>query len=630
MAEAEPTISRLLRPGIGRHMAIWILIFSSLITLLITAIQLRMDYERDVSLIHARLSEIRSIHLESILNSLWLANHDLVRIHLEGLMRLPDMQYIAVDLEDGGRIAAGRPSEEHLIRLEIPLHYHYRQEEVPLGTLRAAATLEGVYHRLMDKVSVILVSQGIKTFLVSLFILALFYRLVGGRLQAFAAHTRSLTLKDDPLPFHFTGRAKHLESLDELDQLAAAFNESWSRQRADFQKLRETEQELLHLRNLLANVIDSMPSVLIGVDLEGRVIQWNRKAAENVGLPSTEALGRPLSEVYPLLSGQMERIQQALVKRTGLREEKIVWRVNDEIRFSDVTIYPLVTNGTEGAVIRVDDITERVRIEEMMIQAEKMLSVGGLAAGMAHEINNPLAGILVNVQVINQRLMDGSPKNRRIAEQCGLPFEALSRYLEQRGVVPLIQAVADSCGRAARIVENMLNFSRKGGVDAAPQNLAHLLDQTLELAANDYDLKKHYDFRHIRIVREYDPATPPALCVGNNIQQVFLNILKNGAQAMAHSDAGILDPCFTLRVRPDGRMVRVEIADNGPGMDEAVRKRVFEPFFTTKEVGSGTGLGLSISYFIITENHMGTLEVDSKPGQGATLILCLPMEEKIP
>ncbi|MCP4690819.1 MAG: histidine kinase, partial [Desulfobacterales bacterium] len=311
-----------------------------------------------------------------------------------------------------------------------------------------------------------------------------------------------------------------------------------------------------------------------------------------------QAGARPLETVYPQLADEMERIREAIANRRVLTDSKRERRHKDETRFEDIAIYPLDADGVEGAVIRVDDVTEKARMEETLIQSEKMLSIGGLAAGMAHEINNPLSGILQNMQVIKNRVSPGLRKNSRVAEECGVSVEDVAAYLEKRGVLNMMETVADSGRRAARIVSNMLSFSRKSEADYAPRNMATLLDQCIELAGNDYDLKKKHDFRIVEIKREYDPAAPEAPCEGPEIQQVFLNILKNGAQAM--SEAETPDPRFICRISPDRGMVRVEIEDNGPGMDEDALERVFEPFYTTKPVGVGTGLGLSVSYFIIT------------------------------
>jgi signal transduction histidine kinase len=257
-----------------------------------------------------------------------------------------------------------------------------------------------------------------------------------------------------------------------------------------------------------------------------------------------------------------------------------------------------------------------------------MLSVGGLAAGMAHEINNPLAGIMQNIQVMQNRLSSDLPKNHEVAQQCGTSMAAIQAYMQGRNMHEMMALILESGIRAAKIVENMLSFSRKSEATTTLNDLAQLMDATLELAENDYDLKKRYDFRQIKIVREYDSQVPKVPCEVTKIQQVFLNILKNGAQAMAESP-GRSSPCFVLRVKTHGGQVRVEIEDNGPGMDAAVCKRIFEPFFTTKTVGVGTGLGLSVSYFIITENHGGSLTVSSTPGSGSRFTILLPVKKEV-
>jgi PAS domain S-box-containing protein len=387
---------------------------------------------------------------------------------------------------------------------------------------------------------------------------------------------------------------------------------------------RRAVEELERLRGLLRDIIDSMPSLLVGVDAEGRVTQWNREAERLTGRQAAAVHGQPVMTMLPQLAPHLNQVSAAIRERRPYTATKVAQDWAGQSRYADVTIYPLTGKGMQGAVIRLDDVTERVRIEEMIIQSEKMLSVGGLAAGMAHEINNPLAGILQNAQVVCQRLQVDFPKNRTVAAACGVNLESLAAYLQQRSIGPMLEAIIASGQRAARIVENILSFSRKSESRFTPQDLRGLLDRTVELAASDYDLKKKYDFRQITIVREYAADVPPVRCEAGKVQQVFLNILRNGAEAMTANRPLGRVPRFVLRVQPEGEWVRVEIEDNGPGMTEAVRKRAFEPFFTTKGLGEGTGLGLSVSYFIITENHGGTLAVSSVPEQGANFIIRLP------
>ena len=397
----------------------------------------------------------------------------------------------------------------------------------------------------------------------------------------------------------------------------------------DITDRKQAEEELHHLRNYLSNIINSMPSMLIGVDTKSRVTQWNKTAEQTTGVPADVAQGRTLSDVFPRMASEMEKIAESIRTRETRQERKMP-RVseNGETRYDDVTIYPLITNGVEGAVIRIDDVTDRVRMEEMMVQSEKMLSVGGLAAGMAHEINNPLAGMMQTANVMANRLgerMD-MPANLKAAEAAGTTMEAIRKFMEARGIPRMLSTISESGRRAAVIVENMLSFARKSDDRAYSHDLEELLDKTLELAASDYDLKKQYDFKMIGIRKEYEDSLPSVSCEGGKIQQVLLNILRNGAQAM--QEAGTGKPLFIIRTRfeKERKMVAIEIEDNGPGMDEATRKRVFEPFFTTKPVGVGTGLGMSVSYFIITENHGGEMAVESRAGSGAKFILRLPLE----
>jgi signal transduction histidine kinase len=170
----------------------------------------------------------------------------------------------------------------------------------------------------------------------------------------------------------------------------------------------------------------------------------------------------------------------------------------------------------------------------------------------------------------------------------------------------------------------MLSFARKGDSVKKEHQLDQILDNAIALAQNDYDLKKDYDFKSIEILREYSPV-PSISCEGSKIQQVLFNILKNASQAMYSQQQKNKTPMLILRLLKQGDRVLIEIADNGPGMDEKTRKKIFEPFFTTKGLDKGTGLGLSVSYFIIVDDHGGEMKVDSTPGSGATFSIKLPI-----
>ena len=395
----------------------------------------------------------------------------------------------------------------------------------------------------------------------------------------------------------------------------------------DISERKRNEEELRQLRNYLSNVINSMPSALVGVDADGRITQWNQTVAASTGITADAAQGKALTDLMPWMSSEMTNISKSIRTRQTILDAKKQRLLEDGTCYEDVTIYPLVSNGVEGAVIRIDDVTERVRMEEMMIQSEKMLSVGGLAAGMAHEINNPLAGMIQTARVMANRLEKNSTieANRKAAAEAGISMEAIGDFMEKRGILQMVETIVDSGQRVASIVSNMLSFARKSEARISTYSLVDLLDKTLGLASTDYDLRKQYDFKLIDVVKEYAEDLPSVPCEGAKIQQVLLNLLRNGAQAM--QAAGTENPRIIIRayVERQTQMACLEIEDNGPGMEEATRKRVFEPFFTTKPVGVGTGLGLSVSYFIITENHKGQMRVESSPGKGTTFFIRLPL-----
>ncbi len=395
----------------------------------------------------------------------------------------------------------------------------------------------------------------------------------------------------------------------------------------DITHIRATHRELRLARNYIKEIIDSMPSVLVGVDVDGRVTLWNQAAETYTTITPDRAKGRLLSGLMPQFTSLMGGIEHAVTTQSIETHSKVKCLDKDEPSYFDIIVYPLSSGGIQGAVVLITDVSQRVFMEEMMIQSEKMLSVGGLAAGMAHEINNPLAGIMQNLQVLISRLRDPLPVNVKTAEECGLSLDAIGRYMEKRKIFSIADSALTAGGRAARIVENMLSFSRKGNDVVESHSMDELMDATLEIAENDYGLKKKYDFRSIAIKREYATDLPLVPCERSKIQQVFFNLIKNGAQAMV-TEALPKDrkPCFTIRILKEREYARVEIRDNGHGMATGAAKRIFDPFYTTKEVREGTGLGLSVSYFIIKENHGGSIEVDSSEGKGTCFTIRLPLE----
>ncbi|UXV18660.1 ATP-binding protein [Pseudomonas fluorescens] len=385
------------------------------------------------------------------------------------------------------------------------------------------------------------------------------------------------------------------------------------------------EKKLTGFQNYLNSIIDSMPSALIALDEQLYVTQWNQEATALSGTRLDEALNQPIFLAFQPLKPYLPQIKATVEQHTVERIERVTWVKDDEPKHYALTFYPLMGGAGRGVVIRIDDITQRLSLEEMMVQSEKMLSVGGLAAGMAHEINNPLGAILHNVQNIRRRLSPDLPKNLEYAEQAGLELDTVNHYLQSREVPQLLDGIQQAGARAAKIVTHMLSFSRRSNRQMAPCDLPALIDQAVEIAGNDFDLTIGFDFKGQAIIRQFDPQLGPVPGTANELEQVLLNLLKNAAQAIHLREDDREPGRIILRTRLNPPWAEIQVEDNGIGMSENVRKRTFEPFFTTKEIGQGTGLGLSVSYFIITNNHKGQMEVHSTLGQGTCFTLRLPL-----
>ncbi|MCG8615523.1 MAG: PAS domain S-box protein, partial [Desulfobacterales bacterium] len=252
---------------------------------------------------------------------------------------------------------------------------------------------------------------------------------------------------------------------------------------------------------------------------------------------------------------------------------------DDKPRHLEISVSAIDWEKEPGVLTLVRDVTEQVRTRELLFQSEKMLSIGGLAAGMAHEINNPLAGMMTNAQLVQRRMTPDKPANVNAAGRLGVSLADVGRYADDRGIYKSLQHIVTAGRHAAEIVENMLSFARKSTAEKTPWLLDDIVDKALVLANNDFKLKTQYDFRSIRIEKQIESSMGPVLCEESKIRQVLLNLFKNAAQAMASDSINGTDPEIRIRLFSEGGMACLMIRDNGPGMPEAVRKRIFEPFF---------------------------------------------------
>lgn len=402
----------------------------------------------------------------------------------------------------------------------------------------------------------------------------------------------------------------------------------------DIQRRKQAERNLQQINDDLqaanirfATVMDALDARVFVSDLESHEILYaNRTIQEQFGDVTGQTCWQTFHPEFtaPCEFCTKHLLTDATGKPTGVEVRECYFPNEDQWYESREQAVQWI----DGRAVHMEiatNITEQRKAREKMVETEKMATVGGLAAGMGHELNNPLGIIVQGVQNIKRRLSDKLPQNIAAAQTLGVELDTINRYLQKRKILEYIDGIREAGGRATGIVADMLQFSQKQDSDKTPVNLNHLLDQALEMVSKDYDLKKHYDFKHIKIVKAYAPDLPNINCHPNEIKQVLLNLLMNAAYALSEMQGSGFRPQIDLQTRIEGDWVVLEAGDNGPGIEPGVLKHIFEPFFTTKGPQTGTGLGLSVSYFIIKSNHNGDITATSEPGRGTLVTIRLPL-----
>jgi two-component system NtrC family sensor kinase len=364
-----------------------------------------------------------------------------------------------------------------------------------------------------------------------------------------------------------------------------------------YASLEQKVAEYERLKDFNENIVESINIGVLAVDLEDRIESWNSQMEVMYALPRWQALTRPLSEVLPAeFVEEFYRVRQ----NPGIHN-LYKFRLNTpagETRTLNVAIAPLVTRkfNVIGRLIIMDDITERVELEAQLSQADKLSSIGLLAAGVAHEVNTPLAVISSYAQMLSKQVQSDPQKTA------------------------LLEKITRQTFRASEIVNNLLNFSRTTGTAFTEVDVNKVIADTLALL--EHQLKTS----RIRVQDERSSHLPQIKGNAGRLQQVFLNLFLNARDAMPHG--GILRVATS-----NGDGVSVMVADTGSGIAQEHINRIYDPFFTTKaaprdgQQGRGTGLGLSVTYGIIQE-HAGKIRVESRPGEGTTFYLDFPLTRK--
>jgi two-component system, NtrC family, sensor kinase len=358
-----------------------------------------------------------------------------------------------------------------------------------------------------------------------------------------------------------------------------------------YTSLEQKALEVARLKDFSENIVESLNVGVFAVDLLGTVDAWNTRMEQLIGVSQRDAVGRPFSQLLPhdLVAEIEARGDEEQV--TGIYKHRL--DAADRSVVLNVSITPLVSKSGEkiGRLLLFDDVTQRERMEEQMSQTEKLTSLGLLAAGVAHEVNTPLAVISNYIQMLAKQMPEGDPRHS------------------------IIDKIVKQTFRASEIVNNLLNFSRTGPGELADVDVNHVVEETLSLVS--HPLKTS----HIQVVKNLGSALPPVRGSANKLQQVFLNLFLNARDAMP--SGGMLE----VRTAAHNGSVEIEVADTGNGISREHIHKIFDPFFTTKPGGRGTGLGLSVSYGIIKE-HAGKIDVRSTPGRGTSFHVEFPAVRK--
>ena len=400
----------------------------------------------------------------------------------------------------------------------------------------------------------------------------------------------------------------HKQEVDEINMLGKSFsrmttelNRSMGELHDKNADLETSEREKEAGRLFLDSIINSMPSIIIGVDPLMNVTQWNNRAEQITSRSQADAKGNSVFEMFPDLSQYADDLKKSLDNNQTLTLPHSWTDREGGIHYSEIIVYPLVTPGHEGAVLRIDETTDRVEMEQRLRQSQKMDAIGQLAGGVAHDFNNMLSGILGATDLL--RIKSG-PENQN-----------------------LIKIILESSTRAGELIQKLLAFSRKEKIAFVPVNINSILVDSIEI------LKRTLDKRII-IESLIEAEAVTILGDWSQLQNIFLNIGINGGHAMPAGGLMVVESVsMTLDERyceespfdiSPGEFLQIRIKDSGSGIAKEHLKHIFEPFFTTRDQTKGTGLGLAAVYGAV-QQHCGAISVNSTLGKGTEFIILLPI-----
>jgi PAS domain S-box-containing protein len=408
----------------------------------------------------------------------------------------------------------------------------------------------------------------------------------------------------------------------------------------EFTARKQAADELRRAHKEIEQLFESIPFMMIGISPDGRISHWNHEAAKTLWIKETPVAGRKLQDYS--LSWEWDKVFQGIkdCQETGksVRVEGIHYgRPDSKDGLLGISISPITEEDgrISGLILLGRDITERRLLEAQLAQAQKLESIGQLAAGLAHEINTPIQYVGDNTRFLRdafQDLLHLEEEYGTLLAECRTGAVAPSNLERVEGVkreidldylmgeIPTaISQSLEGVERVTKIVRAMKDFSHPGTVEKQAVDLNKAIESTITVARNEWKYVAE-------MVTDLDPSLPLVPCRSDEFNQVILNIIINAAHAIAEvvGREPAQKGTITIKTRRRGDGVEVSISDSGRGIPEEIRTKIFDPFFTTKEVGRGTGQGLAISHAVIVEKHGGAIDFETTMGQGTTFFIRLP------
>jgi PAS domain S-box-containing protein len=480
------------------------------------------------------------------------------------------------------------------------------------------------------------------------------HRLQTALAQAQRQEEESLKQANDALEIRVEARTSELQEANAHLQDEIAERTKAEREREALvthlmtanQSLKALTKEVQQSHREIEQLIAEIPSILIGIEADDRISQWNAKTEDALALSRTDVLGSTLSshdmpwDTETVLEGvrRCRELQRAI----ELDNVKFT-RADQKNGFLRLTVSPFQLSSANdlGVLILGQDITDRRLLESQLSQAQKLEAIGQLAAGIAHEINTPTQYVSDNTRFLQEAFHDLATLMKQYEAVCQAArtscltddhlraVEALVTDIDApylRDEIPLaIQQSLEGLERVATIVRAMKDFSHPGGEEKVSADLNKAIESTITVARNEWKYVAD-------MVVDFDPNLPDVPCFIGDINQVILNIMVNAAHAIGDLVAAgnLAKGTITVQTRRVDDAVEIRIKDTGGGIPEAIRSKIFDPFFTTKEVGRGTGQGLAIAHSVVVEKHGGTLTFETEIGRGSTFIIRLPTALPIP